>query len=176
MADASDHDLAARIASETGALLVRLLEDPDANRQGWSSIEYTGDRSAHNYIVGELARERPDDIVLSEEGRDDPARLGAARVWIVDPLDGSSDFGWSDHWSVHVALVENGRPTAGAVAVPGWDTTWATQPTPKPSASASTATRPTMSQRCLAGPLLGTDSVGVEVETLMTSPPHAPSR
>lgn len=132
MADASDHALAARIASDTGDLLVALLDDPDAHRQGWSSIEYTGDRSAHNFIVGELAKERPEDHVLSEEGRDDPARLNADRVWIVDPLDGSSDFGWSDHWSVHVALVENRVVTAGAVAVPGWDTTWATEPTPKP--------------------------------------------
>ena len=165
MADASDHDLAARIASETGALLVRLLEDPDANRQGWSSIEYTGDRSAHNFIVGELARERPDDIVLSEEGRDDPARLGAARVWIVDPLDGSSDFGWSDHWSVHVALVENGRPTAGAVAVPGWDTTWATHPTPKPIMS-RVGSRPRIlvsrSRRHIDGRLLA-EGLGAEV-------------
>ncbi|MDG2026814.1 MAG: 3'(2'),5'-bisphosphate nucleotidase CysQ [Acidimicrobiales bacterium] len=132
MADSSDHALAARIASDTGDMLVALLDDPDAHREGWSSIEYTGDRSAHQFILKELTRERPDDIVLSEEGRDNRARLTADRVWIVDPLDGSSDFGWSDHWSVHVALVENGRPTAGAVAVPGWDTTWATEPTPKP--------------------------------------------
>lgn len=132
MADPSDHALAARVASDTGDLLVRLLEDPAANGRGWSSIEYAGDRAAHQFIVGELARERPDDHVLSEEGRDDPARLGAERVWIVDPLDGSSDFGWSDHWSVHVALVENGRATAGAVAVPGWATTWATEPIPQP--------------------------------------------
>lgn len=132
MADAADHALAARIASDTGDLLVALLDDPDAHRQGWSSIEYTGDRNAHNFIVKELARERPDDHVLSEEGRDSRDRLGADRVWIVDPLDGSSDFGWSDHWSVHVALVEEGVPTAGAVAVPGWETTWATEPTPRP--------------------------------------------
>ena len=132
MADLSDHALAARIASDAGDLLVRLLEDPTANGRGWSSIEYTGDRSAHNFIVAELGRERPDDHVLSEEGHDDRARLDADRVWIVDPLDGSADFGWSDNWSVHVALVENGRPTAGAVAVPGWNTTWATEPIPKP--------------------------------------------
>lgn len=132
MADASDHALAARVAADTGDLLVALLDDPDANRRGWSSIEYTGDRSAHNFIMAELSRERPDDIVLSEEGRDDPARLDADRVWIVDPLDGSSDFGWSDHWAVHIALVEKGKPTAGAVAVPGWETTWATEPTPEP--------------------------------------------
>ncbi|MEZ5167956.1 MAG: inositol monophosphatase family protein [Acidimicrobiales bacterium] len=132
MADLSDHALAARVASDAGDLLVRLLESPEPELRGWSSIEYTGDRSAHEFIVGELGRERPDDHVLSEEGRDDRARLAADRVWIVDPLDGSADFGWSDHWSVHVALVERGRPTAAAVAVPGWETTWATQPTPEP--------------------------------------------
>lgn len=165
MADASDHALAARVASETGDLLVRLLEDPEANRGGWSSIEYTGDRSAHNFIMRELARERPDDIVLSEEGRDDPARLGSDRVWIVDPLDGSSDFGWSDHWSVHVALVENGKPTAAAVAVPGWRTTWATEPTPQPIMS-RVGGRPRIlvsrSRRHIDGRLLA-DGLGAEV-------------
>ena len=135
MADPADHALAAKIASDTGDLLVDLLGNPEEHRGRWSSIEYVGDRTAHNFIMGELARERPDDIVLSEEGRDNPARLGSNRVWIVDPLDGSSDFGWSDHWSVHVALVEDGKPTAGAVAVPGWDTTWATEPTPQPVVS-----------------------------------------
>ena len=131
MADASDHALAARIASDTGSLLVSLLSDTSLNRGGWGSIEYTGDRSAHQFIVGELERDRPNDAVLSEEGRDNRERLRAERVWIVDPLDGSSDFGWSEHWSVHVALVENGEPTAGAVAVPGWKSTWATEPIPQ---------------------------------------------
>ena len=113
MADASDHALAARIASDTGDLLVRLLDEPESSTgRGWSSIEYAGDRNAHNFIMAELARDRPDDVVLSEEGRDNRARLQADRVWIVDPLDGSSDFGWSAHWSVHVALVEDGKPTA----------------------------------------------------------------
>ncbi len=88
MADSSDHALAARVASDTGDMLVALLDDPDAHREGWSSIEYTGDRSAHQFILKELTRERPDDIVLSEEGRDNRARLTADRVWIVDPLDG----------------------------------------------------------------------------------------
>ena len=131
MADAADHDLAARIAADTGDLLERILEG-SASSQRWSSIEYVGDREAHEFIVGELARHRPADAVLSEEGRDDAARLQADRVWIVDPLDGSSDFGWSDHWSVHVALIENGEPTAGAVAVPGWGTTYRSHPAPEP--------------------------------------------
>ena len=165
MADASDHALAARVASDTGDMLVALLEDPAANGRGWNSIEYTGDRSAHEFIMRELTRDRPNDIVLSEEGRDNRDRLDADRVWIVDPLDGSADFGWSDHWSVHVALVENGKPTAGAVAVPGWDTTWATEPTPKPIMS-RVGERPRIlvsrSRRHIDGRLLS-EGLGAEV-------------
>jgi len=132
MADSSDHALAFRVASQTGELLQRMLDEPQRAKRGWMSLEYAADRAAHEFIVKELAEHRPDDAVLSEEGRDLSSRLSAERVWIVDPLDGSNDFGWSAHWSVHVALVEANRPTAGAVAVPGWDTTWATEPTPQP--------------------------------------------
>jgi len=132
MAEASDHSLAARIASDTGDLLVELLEQHQDAKRPYGGIEYLGDRTAHEYIVDQLARHRPDDAVLSEEGYDNPSRLSADRVWIVDPLDGSSDYGWSATWSVHVALVEGSKATAGAVAVPGWETTWATEPTPQP--------------------------------------------
>ncbi len=132
MANADDHVLAARIASETGDLLVRLLDEYGSSKGPRGGIEYLGDRTAHEFIVAELARHRPDDAVLSEEGHDDSTRLDASRVWIVDPLDGSSNYGWSATWSVHVALVEAGRPMAGAVAVPGWETTWATDPQPRP--------------------------------------------
>lgn len=132
MADSSDHALAFRVASQTGELLQRMLDNPPRAQRGWTSLEYAADRAAHEFIVKELAEHRPNDAILSEEGRDLSSRLSADRVWIVDPLDGSNDFGWSAHWSVHVALVEANRPTAGAVAVPGWDTTWATEPTPTP--------------------------------------------
>jgi 3'(2'), 5'-bisphosphate nucleotidase len=61
--------------------------------------------------------------VLSEEGADDPARLSAARVWIVDPLDGTREYGEPGRtdWAVHVALWERGELTAGAVALPAQD-------------------------------------------------------
>ncbi len=126
-----DHALARTVARETGELLVGLLGEAHA-RRGWG-LEYEGDQAAHQHIVARLGAERPDDVVLSEEGIDDPRRLAAKRVWIVDPLDGSSDFGYSPHWSVHVALVIDGQPVAGAVSVPGWDTTWATEPKPRPT-------------------------------------------
>ncbi len=132
MADSSDHALAFRIASQTGELLQRMLQQSERTQRGWSTLEYAGDRAAHEFIVGELAEHRRGDAVLSEEGHDLKSRLTADRVWIVDPLDGSNNFGWSAHWSVHVALVEGNKPTAGAVAVPGWETTWATEPEPAP--------------------------------------------
>jgi 3'(2'), 5'-bisphosphate nucleotidase len=61
--------------------------------------------------------------VLSEEGKDDPARLTADRVWIVDPLDGTREFGEPGRtdWAVHVALWERGELIAGAVALPAQD-------------------------------------------------------
>lgn len=128
----SDHTLARSLAHETAELLKALLDEGSARSHG-APIEHLGDRKAHEFLVGELARHRPDDAVLSEEGHDDPARLVAERVWIVDPLDGSSDFGWSGAWSVHVALCRNGRPVAGAVAVPAWGTTFSSHPPAQPS-------------------------------------------
>lgn len=61
--------------------------------------------------------------MLSEEGADDPARLTASRVWIVDPLDGTREYGEPGRtdWAVHVALWERGELTAGAVALPAQD-------------------------------------------------------
>jgi len=128
-ASESDHAVAVQVAQQAGELLVNLLQSPVQERR-WGGLEYEGDRRAHRFIVDELRRLRPDDVVLSEEGSDDRARLGHDRVWIVDPLDGSSDFGYSPHWAVHVALVSDGQPVAGAVAVPGWEQTWGTDPAP----------------------------------------------
>ncbi len=103
------------------------------NRAGlldWSPWELgdQGDMEAHHYLVDKLAEVRPDDAVLSEEGRDDRLRLGADRTWIVDPLDGSHDYssGYSKDYAVHVALVVDGRPVAGAVSVPEHDEVFAT--------------------------------------------------
>lgn len=152
----SDHQLAARLAEQTGDLLMRLLDDPSHSRSDWS-FEYLADQRAHAFLVGELERHRPEDAVLSEEGEDDPSRLDASRVWIVDPLDGSSDYGWNGQWAVHVGLVESGRPVAGAVAVPALGTTYSSDPAPEPIMS-RVGPRPVIvvsrSRRHIDGPLL----------------------
>jgi 3'(2'), 5'-bisphosphate nucleotidase len=78
---------------------------------------------SHEFLVAELARLRPADVVLSEEGKDDLGRLAATRVWIVDPLDGTREFGEAGRtdWAVHVALWARGELVAGAVALPARD-------------------------------------------------------
>jgi len=125
-----DHALAAELATEAGELLVALrARNEDMAR--WR-LGDTGDWEAHKLLVSRLAAERPDDAVLSEEGVEDPARLRAARVWIVDPLDGTREFSEIPRtdWAVHVALVIAGAPAAGAVALPARGMTLASWPAP----------------------------------------------
>jgi len=120
-APGDDHELAGWLAGRARDLLVDLRDQWTRDRRNAWGLEEAADRAAHDLLVGELARLRPEDTVLSEEGRDPrQERLAARRVWIVDPLDGSNDYPYADseEWAVHVALVEAGRPTAGAVAVP----------------------------------------------------------
>ena len=121
MATPDDHLLAADLASRAGELLVDVrAELGDAGADG-TTLKDEGDRRSHEFLMRLLAEHRPDDAVLSEEGKDDLDRLTAERVWIVDPLDGTREFGEPPRtdWAVHVALVEAGAPTAGAVALPG---------------------------------------------------------
>jgi 3'(2'), 5'-bisphosphate nucleotidase len=119
-----DAALARAIAAETGELLTLLRRDPPPGR----SLRDAADAGAHDLIAGRLAAERPDDVVLSEEAPDPQRRLGASRVWIVDPLDGTREFaeaGRTD-WAVHVALWQDGDLVAGAVALPALGEVYAT--------------------------------------------------
>jgi 3'(2'), 5'-bisphosphate nucleotidase len=113
-----DHELAGALAEAAG----RLLLEVRASLRDASERERrdAGDARSHALLLAELARARPGDAVLSEEGLDDPSRLRAERVWIVDPLDGTREFGELDRsdWAVHVALWEAGELVAGAVALP----------------------------------------------------------
>lgn len=100
----NDHQLASDLADAAGVLLLKLRAErgfADA-----AALRDAGDASAHELLAERLAQLRPDDAVLSEEGKDDAARLDADRVWIVDPLDGTREFGEDGRsdWAVHVAL------------------------------------------------------------------------
>jgi 3'(2'), 5'-bisphosphate nucleotidase len=134
IATAADHANAALIATRAGELLLGVratLEDANTHPQ---QVKDAGDRASHDFIVAALAEQYPDDAVLSEEGVDDPARLVAERVWIVDPLDGTREFsepGRRD-WAVHVALVVDGKVVAAAVALPALGITFTDVPAPPP--------------------------------------------
>jgi len=118
---ADDHLLAAWLAEEAGK---RLLEVRREGLEG-KELKDAGDRAAHELLMELVGTYRPDDAVLSEEGKDDKARLTAGRVWIIDPLDGTREFSEPprDDWAVHVALwsaagPDGGDLIAGAVAQP----------------------------------------------------------
>jgi 3'(2'), 5'-bisphosphate nucleotidase len=119
-----DHVLAAWLAEVAGH---RLLEVRGEGLEG-RELKDAGDVAAHDLLMALLAEHRPGDAVLSEEGKDDKARLDAERVWIVDPLDGTREFSEvpRDDWAVHVALWEAGELTAGAVAQPAIGETFST--------------------------------------------------
>jgi 3'(2'), 5'-bisphosphate nucleotidase len=132
-ASQADHGLAASVAWEAGELLVRIRAQLVAEGADTDTLKAEGDRQAHDLIMALLAsRLAAGDAVLSEEGKDDAVRLGARRVWIVDPLDGTREFGEPPRtdWAVHVALVIGGVPVAGAVALPALEMVLGSYPAP----------------------------------------------
>lgn len=127
---------AARIAAEAGQLLTALRDEPLEPRE----LGRQGDARANAVLLQRLAEERPGDAVLSEESTDDKARLDHDRVWIIDPLDGTREYGivGRPDWAVHVALWERGSGiTAAAVAQPALDAVYATDDVPAASAPLS---------------------------------------
>jgi 3'(2'), 5'-bisphosphate nucleotidase len=130
----NDHELAGYLADHAGQALLALRDDALAEGANPWDLRHRGDMLGHNLLVDALAEHRPTDAVLSEEGADDRSRLDAARTWIVDPLDGTQDypFAGSSEWAVHVALVEGGQPTAGAVSVPCMHRLYGTDLSPVP--------------------------------------------
>jgi 3'(2'), 5'-bisphosphate nucleotidase len=130
----TDHEVAARLATEAGRLLLAVREElADATE---AERKAAGDKRSHDYLMEALTRERPADAVLSEEGVDNPVRLHSERVWIVDPLDGTREFSelGRDDWAVHVALWQSGELVAGAVALPAQGVTLATPDVSAPPA------------------------------------------
>ena len=112
----ADADLAAHLAKAAGQLLL------DARAQSTltgKALGTMGDQAANAFLVNALREARPGDGLLSEEEQDDAARLAMKRVWIVDPVDGTREYGEGrSDWAVHVALAVDGAASIGAVALP----------------------------------------------------------
>ena len=125
----TDEQLAERLAMAAGAILLELREQ--GGHEG-KALGQAGDAAANALLCREIRTARPDDALLSEEEKDSRARCEQSRVWIVDPLDGTREYGEGrDDWAVHVALAVDGVATVGAVALPGLGMTL-TSATPLP--------------------------------------------
>lgn len=157
----TDARLAAAIAEEAGKLLVAIQRD------GGSDAGARGDAAANRLIIERLREARPDDALLSEESADDLTRLDARRVWIVDPLDGTREFGEGrDDWAVHIALAIDGAPAIGAVALPARGIVLASDAAPDLPAPATTprmlVSRSRPSQLCASvRDVIGAQTVGM---------------
>ena len=113
----TDAELAAHLAKIAGNILIEVR---DSGMFTGKALGKAGDQTANQFLVSALREQRPDDGLLSEESRDTGERLSKDRVWIVDPVDGTREYGEArTDWAVHVALCVNGRPETGAVALPG---------------------------------------------------------
>jgi 3'(2'), 5'-bisphosphate nucleotidase len=115
----TDAELAAHLAEVAGRLL---LEVRASRMFDGKALGKAGDQTANQFLIHALRAQRPDDGLLSEESKDTEERLAKSRVWIVDPVDGTREYGeerWD--WAVHVGLAIDGVATVGAVALPGLD-------------------------------------------------------
>jgi 3'(2'), 5'-bisphosphate nucleotidase len=113
----SDARLAERLATEAGALLLAIQHSREFEGK---ALGKHGDAVANSFLMKALAQFRAEDAILSEEEVNDVARCSVRRVWIVDPLDGTREYGEGrDDWAVHVALAIDSVAMVGAVALPG---------------------------------------------------------
>lgn len=113
----TDAELAAHLAEVAGRLLVEVRA---SGMLSLKALGKAGDATANEFLCHALREQRPDDALLSEEEKDNLERLNASRVWIVDPVDGTREYGEErTDWAVHVALAVDGVPVLGAVALPG---------------------------------------------------------
>ena len=116
----TDAELAAHLAEIAGRILLLVRE---AGVFEGKALGKAGDETANQFLVHALRAQRPDDGLLSEESKDTHERLAKSRVWIVDPVDGTREFGEARaDWAVHVGLAVDGVAHVGAVALPGLGT------------------------------------------------------
>lgn len=175
-----DETLALALAQEAGRILVSLR---DTGLLQGKALGVAGDAVAHQFLAQVLAELRPNDGLLSEEGAADPARLAKSRVWIIDPLDGTREYGERrPDWAVHVALAIGGRPVVGAVSQPDLGLTYTTAGAACADCSGSlrilvSRTRPPEAAervaQALGGELIGMGSAGAKTMAVVRGEAHA---
>jgi myo-inositol-1(or 4)-monophosphatase len=112
--------VAKKLATEAGALLRHHRSAPiEVRHKANGEVVTAADGAADDLIRRGLASAFPTDAIFSEEAADSPDRLSSSRVWIVDPVDGTSDFiGGGDAFCVSIGFVLNRRAVLGVVYNP----------------------------------------------------------
>jgi len=119
MTGMSDAALAAHLAEVAGRILIKVRESGVFSAK---ALGKAGDQTANQFLCHALREVRGEDGLLSEEEKDNDDRLAQSRVWIVDPVDGTREYGEARaDWAVHVGLAIDGAPVIGAVALPGYE-------------------------------------------------------
>ncbi len=120
-------DVACRLARQTSALVLRYFgTGVRVDRKPGDEPVTEADHAASAMIVAGLHSAFPDDGILSEELPDDGARFHKDRTWMVDPIDGTSDFiAGDDGFAVMIGLAVAGRPALGVVCQPTSGNLWA---------------------------------------------------
>ena len=157
----TDAELAERLADAAGAILLDLRSQGDLEGK---ALGQAGDAAANALLCREIRAARPEDALLSEEEKDNQARCGQSRVWIVDPLDGTREYGEGrNDWAVHVALAVDGVATVGAVGLPGLGITL-TSAAPQPLKDANEPLKMLVSRtRPAAEAVYVADRIGAEL-------------
>ena len=113
----TDAELAVHLAEVAGRLLIEVRA---AGMFSPKALGKAGDQTANQFLVHAIREQRPDDGLLSEEEKDNFERLAHSRVWIIDPVDGTREYGEErTDWAVHVGLAIDGVASIGAVGLPG---------------------------------------------------------
>ena len=157
----TDAELAAHLANVAGKILIEVRE---SGMFAGKALGKAGDETANQFLVHALREQRPEDGLLSEESKDTDERLSKERVWIVDPVDGTREYGEARaDWAVHVALCVNGKPEIGAVALPGLGVVLRTDAPVKVPAAAETPRMVVSRTRPAAEAVAVSEAIGAEL-------------
>jgi len=157
----NDTDLAAHLAETAGKILLQVR---DSGLFGAKALGKAGDQTANQFLVHALREARPDDGLLSEEMKCDGTRLTQSRVWIIDPVDGTREYGEErTDWAVHVGLAIDGVAVIGAVALPGLGVTLTSGQVPAPAPANSPLRMLVSRTRPAAEAVAVAEAVGAEL-------------
>ena len=163
VADMNDAQLAAHLAEIAGHILLNVR---DSGVFEGKALGQAGDATANEFLCHALRAARPEDGLLSEEEKDSTDRLSKSRVWIVDPVDGTREYSEPPRtdWAVHVAMVVDGKPVVGAVALPALGITLSTaDPVAMPETGADTPRMIVSRSRPPAAALTVAEQLGAEL-------------